>query len=205
MQAWTGLFDGLRQLGNLYYASKGAPAQQYSNPYQGINQVYQQQKQVADDLDNYRRQYAQRIYDISRQAEQDQIQREAHKASLEYKKAQEKSVEEKARREEEKNKAMIRRYDALERKDFYAAEYNRAKAEGYSDEAAARMAKYYADAELARARAEAGGFAPPHGTVKTSTHTDEYGNQTTTTTETTPTGQKKGEKTNKSGFFGKGK
>ena len=41
MLAWTGLFDGLRQLGNLYFTSKGATPQQYTDkPYQQIQQNY---------------------------------------------------------------------------------------------------------------------------------------------------------------------
>lgn len=39
MAAWTGLFDGLRNLGNLYAVSKGATPQQYSNPYKAVDQV----------------------------------------------------------------------------------------------------------------------------------------------------------------------
>ena len=39
MIAWTGLFDGLRQLGNLYYTTKGATPQQFTDkPYQQIEQ-----------------------------------------------------------------------------------------------------------------------------------------------------------------------
>lgn len=68
MQAWAGLFDGFRQLGNLYAVSKGAKPQQFTdNPYQQIEANYQADRQRANDLENYQRQYAQQLYNIQRQ------------------------------------------------------------------------------------------------------------------------------------------
>lgn len=71
MQAWTGLFDGLRQLGNLYYTYKGATPQQLGSPYQAIDQQYQQQRAIADANDQYARQYAQSLYNLRRQVNED--------------------------------------------------------------------------------------------------------------------------------------
>lgn len=64
MIAWTGLFDGLRQLGNLYYASKGATPQQYTDkPYQAIEQNYMQERQLNDYLNRYSQAYARQLFD----------------------------------------------------------------------------------------------------------------------------------------------
>lgn len=71
MAAWTGLFDGLRQLGNLYYATKGATPQQFTDPYKQVEQTYQDATKRADDLDTYRRQYTQQLYNLRRQAGED--------------------------------------------------------------------------------------------------------------------------------------
>ena len=71
MSAWAGLFDGLRQFGNLYYAYKGATPQQLSSPYQAIDNEINQQRAIADANDNYRRQYAQSLYNIRRQMSDD--------------------------------------------------------------------------------------------------------------------------------------
>lgn len=64
MIAWTGLFDGLRQLGNLYYATKGATPQQYTDkPYQTIEQNYMQERQLQDYLNRYSQAYAKQLFD----------------------------------------------------------------------------------------------------------------------------------------------
>lgn len=195
MQAWAGMFDGLRQLGNLYYTAKGAPSQQLQAPYQQLDNVYEQERQRNLQLDDYRSQYQQQLYNLNRQIDQDQIQREAHQANIQYKKSQEEALMDKSRREDEKNQAMIKRADAMAVGDHYKAAYWKAKSEGYADEAAARIAKAESEkarneaaAELSRVRAKAGGFAPSRNTGKAS------GN-----------GGRTGSKTNKSGFFGKGK
>lgn len=63
MLAWTGLFDGLRQLGNLYFTSKGATPQQYTDkPYQQIEQNYQQERQLQDNLHKYSQAYANQLF-----------------------------------------------------------------------------------------------------------------------------------------------
>ena len=72
MIAWTGLFDGLRNLGNLYAVSKGAASQKYTdNPYQTIEQSYQQEQKRQDALFNYRDKYAKQLWSLQRQASDD--------------------------------------------------------------------------------------------------------------------------------------
>ena len=84
MSAWTGLFDGLRQLGNLYYATKGATPQQLASPYQMIDHEFQQQRAIADANDNYRRQYAQSLYGLRRQMSDDARRDLLAKAQADY-------------------------------------------------------------------------------------------------------------------------
>ena len=84
MQAWTGLFDGLRQLGNLYYATKGATPQTFNSPYQIVDQEIQQQRQFNDNMINYKRQYNTSLYNLQRQMEADKMNKEKHKATLDW-------------------------------------------------------------------------------------------------------------------------
>lgn len=84
MSAWTGLFDGLRQLGNLYYTTKGATPQQFASPYQMIDNEINQQRAIADANDNYRRQYAQSLYGLRRQMSDDARRDLLAKAQADY-------------------------------------------------------------------------------------------------------------------------
>lgn len=74
MAAWTGLFDGLRQIGNVIYTAKGATPQRFADPYQQIEQQYQGQRQLANEQNAYQRQYAQALYNLQRQANADKRQ-----------------------------------------------------------------------------------------------------------------------------------
>lgn len=85
MIAWTGLFDGLRQLGNLYFTTKGATPQHYTdNPYQTIEQNYSQERQLQDNMSRYSQAYANQLYNLQRQGEQDVMRKEAHQAQMKY-------------------------------------------------------------------------------------------------------------------------
>lgn len=81
MAMWTGLFDGLRHLGNLYYTAKGARPQQFSDPYKVIDENYQRQKKNLDDMAAYRQAYAKQLYALQHQAAMD-------KSLADYRKAQ---------------------------------------------------------------------------------------------------------------------
>ena len=72
MIAWTGLFDGLRNLANLYAVSKGAAPMKFTdNPYQAIEQGYQQEHKRLDDVQKNRENYAKQIWSLRRQASDD--------------------------------------------------------------------------------------------------------------------------------------
>ena len=71
MTMWTGLIDGLRQLGNLYYTAQGARPQQFSDPYKMVDETYQREAKRLDDLTAYRRAYANQLYNLQRQAGED--------------------------------------------------------------------------------------------------------------------------------------
>lgn len=85
MIAWTGLFDGLRNLANLYSVSKGASPMKFTdNPYQQIESSYQQERQRQNSLNDYRDKYANTLYNLQRQADQDKMRRESHQAQMKW-------------------------------------------------------------------------------------------------------------------------
>ena len=72
MIAWTGLFDGLRNLGNLYSVSKGAAPQRYTdNPYQTIERSFNEEQGDQDALFKHRDDYARQLWNLQRQANDD--------------------------------------------------------------------------------------------------------------------------------------
>lgn len=84
MAMWTGLFDGLRQLSNLYYTAKGARPQQYSDPYKTVDENYNREVKRLDDLAQYQNLYGRQLYNLQRQAGLDEMQRESHQATLRW-------------------------------------------------------------------------------------------------------------------------
>lgn len=112
MIAWTGLFDGLRQLGNLYYTSKGATPQQYTDkPYQAIEQNYQQERQLQDYINRYGQAYAKQLFDWQRQGEQDKMRKEAHEAQMKYYDTRDEMAQKKAELDKLKAVRVIKQKD----------------------------------------------------------------------------------------------
>lgn len=185
MAAWTGLFDGLRQLGNLYYATKGATPQKFDNPYTLVQQIYQQQRQLYNDMANYRRQYATSLYNLRRQLEGDQRAEAAHQAQVNYTKAREEALREDSRRKDEYSQARTKYYEAVANKNDEQAEFWRLRAQGVPQESAAKIAKDYAIA--ARANRTGSGSGAKNGTYgyRTTTYIDEQGRKITERVPTT--------------------
>ena len=84
MQMWAGLFDGLRQLGNLYYVAKGATPQNLASPVPMVEQQFQQQRALQDSNDAYRRQYNTSLYNLRRQISDDARRDMLAKAQADY-------------------------------------------------------------------------------------------------------------------------
>lgn len=180
MIGWTALFDGLRQMANLYTASRGANNMQFTdNPYQTIENAYRQEQQIQDGMDKYRDSYAKTIYNMQRQADQDKMRQEAQKAQIELYKAREDDLKERRRQADEKNQAYINYYKALEDKNVEQAAYWKAKADGYTDELASIIARNEAQAEKYRKQGDAAGKNGKSGSDTETTTTsgfDENGN-----------------------------
>lgn len=112
MQMWGGLFDGLRHLGNLYYTTKSATPQRYSDPYVQIDKNYQDARKLADDLDDYQRIYTQQLWNLRRQADDDARRNKLADAQAQYYGTRDEMARLKAENDRLKNEAAIRNYDA---------------------------------------------------------------------------------------------
>lgn len=85
MIAWTGLFDGLRQLGNLYYTAQGATPQQFTDkPYQQIEANYQAEANRQDALDKNRENYVKQLWSLQRQGVEDARKKALTDAQVKY-------------------------------------------------------------------------------------------------------------------------
>lgn len=111
MAAWTGLFDGLRQLGNLYYTAKGAVPQQLTDMQPQVEQQYQQQRAMYDDMANYRRQYATSLYNLKRQMDEDKRKDMLAKAQASYYGTRDEVARGKAENDRQKNEKNIELQD----------------------------------------------------------------------------------------------
>lgn len=112
MAAWTGLFDGLRGLGNLYYTSRGASPQQFSNPYTQLEHEYDLARQRENDLDAYKRAYAQQLWTMQRQQEDEARRMKLADAQVKYYGNREEMNKLKAENDRLKNEAAIKNTEA---------------------------------------------------------------------------------------------
>lgn len=99
MHGWTALFNGLRHLGNLYYAAKGAPGQKFGDPHQQIEQQYQDERKRLADIHAADRNYYGTLYNLRGQMESDRRADESLQSTLEWRKAQQ---EDRQRQSEER-------------------------------------------------------------------------------------------------------
>lgn len=117
MAGWLGLFQGLGALGDLYYASKGVTPSKPNNTAQTIlNQNYADEKQRLDNLYKNRQAYANMLYNLQRQAGEDE-------------------------RKNKLNDAQIRWYDTREEMARLKADNDKLKAEQQAQLAEARRKK----------------------------------------------------------------
>lgn len=84
MHGWTALFNGLRHLSNLYYATKGAPGQKYSDPHQQIEQQYQEERKRLSDIHAADRNYYANLWGLYRQINDEQRRNTLAEAQAQY-------------------------------------------------------------------------------------------------------------------------
>lgn len=191
MTMWTGLIDGLRQLGNLYYTAKGARPQQFNDPYKMVDDTYQREAKRLDDLTAYRRAYANQLYNLQRQAGEDRRKDMLTAAQANYYDTRDEVARMKAENDRLKNEKYI------ELQDGRIAKLN---AETGRIEALTPLQQDKIRSEIAKNNRmgygrSGGGRGANNGTYgyKTTTYIDEQGRKVTERVPTTngnqPTGQ----------------
>lgn len=112
MIAWTGLFDGLRQLGNLYFTTKGATPQQFTDkPYQQIEADYQAEMKRQDDLAKNRENYAKQLWNLKRQGVEDARKKALADAQVKWYDDRAEMAQQKAELEKLKSVRVIKQKD----------------------------------------------------------------------------------------------
>ena len=84
MHGWTALFNGMRHLANLYYATKGAPGQKYNDPHQLIEQQYQEERRRLADLHDRNQKYYANLWGLYRQMNDEQRRNTLAEAQAQY-------------------------------------------------------------------------------------------------------------------------
>lgn len=166
MQTWIGLFDGLRQLGNLYFTAKGASPQNLTSTAPVIEQQYQQQRNLYNDLINYRRQYNTSLYNLQRQTDADKRAAEKHKAEMGWYDTRSEVARAKADNDAIKAEAYSKAQEAKANNDQAKAAFYEEKAKALEEglpydiaikrakEAQARASANYSNARAANVGAE---------------------------------------------------
>lgn len=99
MHGWTALFNGLRHLGNLYYASKGASPQKYGDPHVQIEQQYQDERRRLAEIEERNRQYYSNLWGLYRQIGDEQRKNMLAEAQRDYYGTRDEMARQKAERE----------------------------------------------------------------------------------------------------------
>ena len=84
MHGWTALFNGLRHLSNLYYTTKGAAPQKYSDPHVQIEQQYQDERKRLDNLQTANQKYYNNLWNLYRQGAEDNRKNMLAEAQRDY-------------------------------------------------------------------------------------------------------------------------
>lgn len=190
MTMWTGLIDGLRQLGNLYYTAKGARPQQFNDPYKLVDDTYQREAKRLDDLTAYRRAYANQLYNLQRQAGEDRRKDMLTAAQANYYDTRDEVARMKAENDRLKNEKYI------ELQDGRIAKLN---AETGRIEALTPLQQDKIRSEIAKNNrmgyGRSGGSGANNGTYgyKTTTYYDDQGRKVTERVPTTNGNQPRGQ------------
>ena len=111
MHGWTALFNGLRHLGNLYYAAKGAPGQKLSDPHQQIEQQYQDERKRLADIHAADQKYYANLWGLYRQANDEQRRNTLAEAQAQYYGTRDEVARQKAELDKLKSVRVIKQKD----------------------------------------------------------------------------------------------
>ena len=107
----TALFNGLRHLGNLYYAAKGAPGQKLSDPHQQIEQQYQEERKRLADIQDRNQKYYANLWGLYRQMSDEQRRNTLAEAQAQYYGSRDEMARQKAELDKLKAVRVIKQKD----------------------------------------------------------------------------------------------
>ena len=111
MHGWTALFNGLRHLSNLYFTTKGAAPQKFSDPHQQIEQQYQDEKKRLDDMNAATQKYYAGLWGLQRQVSDEKRRNLIANAQATYYGTRDEAARQKA--EIDQQKAELERLKAV--------------------------------------------------------------------------------------------
>ena len=111
MHGWTALFNGLRNLSNLYFTTKGAAPQKYGDPHQQIEQQYQDERKRLADIQAQNQKYYAGLWNMQRQVSDDKRRDLLAEAQAKYYGTRDYAASQKA--EADQQKAELERLKAV--------------------------------------------------------------------------------------------
>ena len=111
MHSWAAVFNGIRQLSNLYFTTKGAAPQKYGDPHAEIDQQYQDERKRLADIQAQNQKYYAGLWGMYRQINDEQRRNMLAEAQRDYYGTRDEMAREKAELDRLKAVRVIKQTD----------------------------------------------------------------------------------------------
>ena len=111
MHGWAAVFNGIRQLSNLYFTTKGAAPQKYGDPHAEIEQQYQDERKRLADIQAQNQKYYAGLWGMYRQINDEQRRNMLAEAQRDYYGTRDEMAREKAELDRLKAVRVIKQTD----------------------------------------------------------------------------------------------
>lgn len=111
MHGWAAVFNGIRQLSNLYFTTKGAAPQKYGDPHAEIEQQYQDERKRLADIQANNQKYYAGLWGLYRQINDEQRRNMLAEAQRDYYGSREEAARQKSELDRLKAVRVIKQTD----------------------------------------------------------------------------------------------
>ena len=111
MHGWAAVFNGIRQLSNLYFTTKGAAPQKYGDPHAEIDQQYQDERKRLADIQAQNQKYYAGLWGMYRQINDEQRRNMLAEAQRDYYGSREEAARQKSELDRLKAVRVIKQTD----------------------------------------------------------------------------------------------
>lgn len=111
MHGWAAVFNGIRQLSNLYFTTKGAAPQKYGDPHAEIEQQYQDERKRLADIQAQNQKYYAGLWGMYRQINDEQRRNMLAEAQRDYYGSREEAARQKSELDRLKAVRVIKQTD----------------------------------------------------------------------------------------------